>query len=120
MDHSAALCQCNSRMPPASRRIFTPASCFAIGSSLAVTSRDQPPWYTRLFASENGNLKPGMLPVSESGGIRVSGLAASSAGFLGPGALIVCERPLLTPATFSIPEMLLMHLRSGAIADEVM
>src|SRR5579883_239768 len=102
MDHSAALCQCSSRMPPASRRMLTPASSLAMGSSRAVTSRDQPPWYTRLFASENGNLKPGMLPESETGGTLESGFAVSSARLVGPGELIACARPLRTPGTLSM------------------
>jgi hypothetical protein len=49
--HSASLCQCISRMPPGLRRMFTPASCVATGSSRTVTSRAQPPDSTRLCAA---------------------------------------------------------------------
>ena len=42
-DHSAALCQCSSRTPPALSRMLTPARSTAAGSSRVVTSRDQPP-----------------------------------------------------------------------------
>src|SRR5213082_3439349 len=57
MAHSADVCQCNSRTPPAVSLMFTPASVFDTGSSRTVTSRDQPPSYVRLFAKENGYLK---------------------------------------------------------------
>src|SRR5579862_3040558 len=40
--HSAAVCQCSSRTPPAVRRMSTPAMLLETGSSRTVTSRDQP------------------------------------------------------------------------------
>jgi hypothetical protein len=94
-------------MPPASSLMFTPASSLAIGSSRAVTSRDQPPSYTRLLARENGYLNVGMLPVSESGGTLESGLAASSAGFVERGTLIVLFVPVLISETLSVADILL-------------
>src|SRR3954453_12963807 len=94
-------------MPPASSLMFTPASSFAIGSSRAVTSRDHPPSYTRLLAKENGYLNVGMLPVSESGGTLESGLAASSAGFVERGALMVLVLPVLISEPLSLADILL-------------
>src|SRR3954463_12952493 len=88
--HSAAVCQCNSRIPPAVSLMFTPAVALEIGNSRTVTSRDHPPSNTRLFESENGYLKVGTAPVSVSGGTFTCGLAASSALFVGPGSLM-CE-----------------------------
>ena len=41
--HSAARCQCSSRMPPASSRMFTPEIELAIWKSDWVTCRAQPP-----------------------------------------------------------------------------
>src|ERR1700756_3938855 len=52
---SPAVCQCNSRTPPAVSLMLTPAKAFETGSSRTVTSRDHPPSYTRLLANENGN-----------------------------------------------------------------
>ena len=54
--HSPAVCQCNSRTPPAVSLMFTPAKVFDTASSRTVTSRDHPPSYVRLFAKEKGYL----------------------------------------------------------------
>src|SRR6267378_775682 len=97
MAHSPAVCQCNSRTPPAVSLIFTPAMDFETGSSRTVTSRDHPPSYTRLFARENGYLKVGIPPASVSGGTFESGLAASSNVSVGPGSVRLLDLPVLTP-----------------------
>jgi tetratricopeptide (TPR) repeat protein len=68
--HSASLCQCSSRIPPAFRRMFTPASCVATGSSRTVTSRAQPPVRRRLRAAANENLRFGIVPESVGLGLR--------------------------------------------------
>src|SRR6266436_8580401 len=76
--HSPAVCQCSSRTPPAVSLIFTPAMDFETGSSRTVTSRDQPPSYTRLFARENGYLNDGTRVLeSVPGGHAESGFWAS-------------------------------------------
>src|ERR1700692_880974 len=85
--HSAAVCQCNSRTPPAVRRISTPASDFETASSRTVTSRDHPPSCRRLCAKENGYLNVCTPPASEVSGLLESGLAASIAELVGPGSL---------------------------------
>src|SRR5712675_943565 len=85
--HAAAVCQCNSRMPPAVSRMFTPASDFETGNSRTVTSRDHPPSCSRLWANENGYLNVCTPPASEINGLLESGLAASIAEFVGPGSL---------------------------------
>src|SRR4029077_18264440 len=88
MAHSAEVCQCNSRTPPAVSLMFTPARDLETGSSLTVTSRDHPPLYTRLFAKENGYLKFWTrLFESVFGGHIESGLWPSSGAFAGPGSL---------------------------------
>jgi hypothetical protein len=62
--HSASLCQCISRMPPGFRRMLTPASSVATGSSRTVTSRAQPPVRSRLRAVAKENLRLGIVPES--------------------------------------------------------
>src|SRR6266404_2189585 len=90
MAHSPAVCQCNSRTPPAVSLIFTPAMDFETGSSRTVTSRDHPPSYTRLFARENGYLNVGTrLLESVPGGHVESWFWASSIGLPGPGSLLL-------------------------------
>src|SRR4051812_40236928 len=89
MAHSAAVCQCSSRTPPAVSRMFTPAREVETGSSRTVTSRDQPPSYVRLFASEDGYLKVGTrLFDSVAGGQVDSAFCPSSTGLLGPGSVL--------------------------------
>ena len=46
--HSAAVCQCSSRMPPAVSLMSTPAIDLETASSRTVTSRDHPPSCIRL------------------------------------------------------------------------
>src|SRR5580658_2519558 len=87
--HSAAVCQCSSRTPPAVSRISTPARLFETASSRAVTSRDHPPSCSRLCANANGYLNVCTPPASVQGGLNESGLAASSTEFLGPGSLLL-------------------------------
>src|SRR5438477_10938862 len=90
MAHSAEVCQCNSRTPPAVSLMFTPAIDFETGSSRTVTSRDHPPSYVRLFAKENGYLNVGTrLLESVPGGHMESGFWPSSAGLAGPGSLLL-------------------------------
>src|SRR5260370_38469359 len=85
--HSAAVCQCNSRTPPAVKRMSTPAMVFETGSSRMVTSRDQPPSCSRLWENEKGYLKVCTPPASVLGGVTEAGFAASGAAFVGPGSL---------------------------------
>lgn len=69
--------------------MFTPASDFETGSSRTVTSRDHPPLYVRLFASENGYLNTGTrLSESVVGGHAASGFCASTSLLAGPGSLV--------------------------------
>src|SRR5438309_9610746 len=94
MAHSAEVCQCNSRTPPAVSLMFTPAIDFETGSSRTVTSRDHPPSYVRLFAKENGYLNVGTrLLESVPGGHMESGFWPSSAGLAGPGSLLLRSAP---------------------------
>src|SRR5580692_2076410 len=85
--HSDAVCQCNSRTPPAVSRMSTPAIAFDTGNSRTVTSRDHPPSCSRLCENENGYLKVCTPPASVNGGFVESVFAASSPGFVGPGSL---------------------------------
>src|SRR5581483_9928010 len=96
MAHSAAVCQCSSRIPPAVSRMFTPAIDFDTGSSRTVTSRDQPPSKVRRLARENGYLNVGTPPESVSGGTLMSGFALSSDLLVGPGSLMRVVRPVET------------------------
>jgi hypothetical protein len=82
--HSASLCQCSSRIPPGFRRMFTPASSVATGSSRTVTSRAQPPVSRRLRAAANENLRFGMVPESVSGEASKLGFSRSSGTLRGP------------------------------------
>src|SRR4029077_890696 len=84
--HSAAWCQCNSRMPPAVSRIFTPEMVFEIGKSACVTCRAQPPSWMRRGALLNEAQICGMLPTSVAGGENAGGNCSLSAGFCGPGS----------------------------------
>src|SRR6266566_9645182 len=74
-------------MPPGFRRIFTPARVVAMGNSRAVTSRDQPPGWSRLRAMPNENFRLGMVPASVLGGVRISGFCRSRATLRGPGSV---------------------------------
>src|ERR1700685_3892841 len=88
--HSAAVCQCSSRTPPAVSLMFTPARDFETANSRTVTSRDHPPSYVRLFAKEKGYLNVGIrLLVSVPGGQAEFRFDASSVGFVGPGSFLL-------------------------------
>src|ERR1700691_5065315 len=84
-DHSAAVCQCNSRTPPAVNLMSTPAIDFETASSRTVTSRDHPPSCIRLCEIPKGYLNVCTPPASDCGGKKESGFCASIAGLLGPG-----------------------------------
>src|SRR4029077_16365992 len=85
--HSAAVCQCSSRTPPAVSRMSTPAMVVETASSRTVTSRDHPPSCSRLWAKEKGYLKVCTPPASVGGGAPESRFDASRPGFVGPGSL---------------------------------
>src|ERR1700722_14168860 len=85
--HSAAVCQCSSRMPPAVKRMSTPAIDLETANSRTVTSRDHPPSCIRLCEIPKGYLKVCTPPASVCGGKNESGFCSSIAGFPGPGAL---------------------------------
>src|SRR5271154_3815263 len=89
MAHSAAVCQCSSRTPPAVSRMSTPARLFETASSRTVTSRDHPPSCSRLCANANGYLNVCTPPASVETGLNESGFAASSTEFAGPGSLLL-------------------------------
>src|SRR3954447_15877341 len=92
--HSADVCQCNSRTPPAVSLMFTPARVFETGSSRTVTSRDHPPSYVRLFAKENGYLKfCTRLFESVPGGQMESSFWPSSPELAGPGSVLLRSAP---------------------------
>jgi hypothetical protein len=71
-------------MAPASSRMLTPASSVAIGISLIVVCRAQPPASSRLWLSANDHFRFGSVPWSVLGGDSLLGLSASRAGFEGP------------------------------------
>src|SRR5277367_2431492 len=96
--HSAAVCQCSSRTPPAVNRMSTPAKLFDTASSRCVTSRDHPPSCSRLCAKENGYLKVCTPPASVGCGLFALGFCASSTEFLGPGSLRLLSEIVLDPA----------------------
>src|ERR1700691_4334587 len=97
IDHSAAVCQCSSRTPPAVSRMSTPARLLETASSPIVTSRDHPPSCIRLWANENGYLNVCTPPASVGRGLFESGFAASSAAFVGPGSLLLLSALLPAP-----------------------
>src|SRR6266481_8462612 len=85
--HSAAWCQCNSLMPPAVSRMLTPAIVLEIAKSFCVTSRAQPPFWTRFGALLKEAQSIGMPPTSVAGGNCAEGNSLPRAGFCGPGSL---------------------------------
>src|SRR5580658_6243395 len=95
--HSAAVCQCNSRTPPAVSRILTPAIVLETSSSRTVTSRDQPPSCNRLWPKANGYLKVCTPPASVGGGFPAEGFCESRGEFTGPGSLALRSAPCATP-----------------------
>src|SRR5690348_10495777 len=69
--HSAARCQCNSRIPPAASRMLTPETSLETGKSLPVTWRAQPFWMRRLaLLQEDQNC--GRSPTPVAGGLAAS------------------------------------------------
>ena len=82
--HSAGLCQCSSRTPPALSRMLTMARSVEEGISRIVVCRDQPPSLILMWLSANDHLKVGSVPLSVAGGLILSGLCASREGFDGP------------------------------------
>src|ERR1700682_5959134 len=85
--HSAAWCQCNSRMPPAVSRMLTPEIVFEIAKSSCVTWRAQPPFWTRFGALLKEAQSSGMPPTSVAGGNCAEGNWLPRAGLCGPGSL---------------------------------
>src|ERR671918_239998 len=83
--HSAARCQCSSRIPPAVSRMLTPAMVSEIGKSACVTCRAQPPFWMRFGALLNDAQNSGMSPTSVGGGDWAEGNWLAIAGFFGPG-----------------------------------
>src|SRR5882757_7915650 len=82
--HSAGLCQCSSRTPPALSRILTRARSVDEGISRIVVCLDQPPSLILTWLSVKDHREVGSVPLSVTGGRTLSGLWASRAGFLGP------------------------------------
>src|SRR5437868_9838239 len=58
-----------------------------MGNSRAVTSRDQPPGWSRLRAMPNENFRLGIVPESVLGDVRISGFCRSKATLRGPGSV---------------------------------
>src|SRR5215469_9481538 len=72
-------------MPPAARRMLTPAISVEMAKSDCVTCRPQPPSWMRLGARLNEAQNSGMLPTSVGGGLRNDGIVLASVGSCGPG-----------------------------------
>src|SRR6201993_5360584 len=85
--HSAAWCQCNSLIPPAVNRMLTPVIVSEIAKSFCVTSRAQPPFWTRFGALLNEAQSIGMPPTSVAGGNCAEGNCLARASLCGPGSL---------------------------------
>src|SRR5712672_1368419 len=85
--HSAAWCQCNSLMPPAVKRMLTPAIVFEIAKSAWVTWRAQPPFWMRFGALLKEAQSIGMPPTSVAGGDCAEGNWSPSVSLCGPGSL---------------------------------
>src|SRR5882724_998920 len=85
--HSAAWCQCNSRMPPAVSRIFTPVMLVEIAKSAWVTCRAQPPFWTRRCTVLKEDQICGMPPTSVGGGENADCSRSLIAGSCGPGSV---------------------------------
>src|SRR5882757_4015677 len=96
--HSAAWCQCSSRMPPLVRRMLTPEIVFETGKSACVTWRAQPPFWMRFGASLNDAQPFGIEPTSVGGGDCAEGNWSPRRGFCGPGsARLPGPLPLMAP-----------------------
>src|ERR1700732_625130 len=85
--HSAAVCQCSWRTPPAVTRLQSTARDLQTFNSATVTSRAHPPCCMRLCEIPKGYLKVCTPPASVCGGRNESAFCASIAGLPGPGAL---------------------------------
>ncbi len=64
--------------------MLTRARSVEEGISRIVVCRDQPPSLILMWLSAKDHLKVGSVPLSVTGGLSLSGLWASRAGFLGP------------------------------------
>src|ERR1700746_512506 len=87
--HSAAWCQCNSRMPPAVSRIFTPVMVWEIAKSAWVTCRAQPPSCMRRCTVLKEDQICGMPPTSVGGGENADCNWSRIAGSCGPGSVML-------------------------------
>src|ERR1700759_2375690 len=85
--HSAAWCQCSSRMPPDVSRMLTPDISLEIAKSSTVTWRAQPPFWMRFEALLNDAQVVGMPPTSVAGAACADGNWSPSAGLFGPGSV---------------------------------
>src|SRR6266853_642873 len=85
--HSAKVCQCSSRRPPAVSRILTPEMVSEIWKSACVTCRAQPPFWIRFGALLNDAQNCGMSFVSVAGGDDAAGNWSAIAGLCGPGSV---------------------------------
>src|SRR5882757_195263 len=73
-------------MPPAVNRMLTPEIVSEIAKSFCVTSRAQPPFWTRFGALLNDAQSIGMPPTSVAGGNFAEGNWLPMASFCGPGS----------------------------------
>src|SRR5882757_9387565 len=85
--HSAAWCQCSSRMPPAVKRMLTPVIVSEIAKSFCVTWRAQPPFWIRFGALLKDAQSIAMPPTSVAGGNCAEGNWLPIASLCGPGSL---------------------------------
>src|SRR6266404_2287403 len=85
--HSAKVCQCSSRRPPAVSRMLTPEMVSEIWKSACVTCRAQPPFWMRFGALLNDAQNCGMSFVSVAGGDEAAGNWSAIAGLCGPASV---------------------------------
>src|SRR6266446_1806182 len=85
--HSAKVCQCSSRRPPAVSRMLTPDMVSEIWKSDCVTCRAQPPFWIRFGALLNDAQNCGMSFVLVAGGDDAAGNWSAIAGLCGPGSV---------------------------------
>src|SRR5260370_19896300 len=86
--HSAGWWQCNARIPPAPRRMFTPEMVLDIWKSAWVTWRAQPPFWTHRGALLKDAQNSGRSPMSVGGGVNAFGNWLAIGWFCGPGSTI--------------------------------
>ena len=96
--HSACWCQWSSRTPPGPSRMLTPETASEMAKSAWVTSRAQPPAWTRLWAVLKEDQNRSMPLTSVAGGSWNEGSCAASAGFWGPGLLKAWGVALMRPS----------------------